>query len=154
MSYFQTKGIKMSTVEKGTKIKVHYKGTLEDGTEFDNSKKRGSTLDFEVGAGLMIKGFDENVLGMGEGEVRTFTLEPEEAYGPIHRDAFTNFPKERFGEDMQLEIDGIVQGQGPNGEPVVARITEIKENFVTLDFNHPLAGKNLTFEVELIEIEG
>tara|TARA_R100000353_G_scaffold175209_1_gene144967 strand:+ start:1813 stop:2292 length:480 start_codon:yes stop_codon:yes gene_type:complete len=152
---FNTQGIKkMSTVEKGTKIKIHYKGTLDDGTEFDNSKTRGTTLDFEVGAGLMIKGFDNNVIGMGEGEVRTFTLSPEEAYGPVHRDAFTDFPREKFGNDIVLEVDSVVQGHGPQGEPVMARICEIKDDTVKLDFNHPLAGKNLTFEVELIEIEG
>jgi peptidylprolyl isomerase len=153
MPYFQTKGIKMSTVEKGTKIKVHYKGTLEDGTEFDNSKKRGSTLDFEVGAGLMIKGFDENVLGMGEGEVRTFTLEPEEAYGPVIEEAYRLFPKEAFG-DNDIEVGGVVQGQNGQGQPMMARVANISDDGILLDLNHPLAGKNLTFEVELIEIEG
>ena len=142
----------MSTVEKGTKIKVHYKGTLEDGTEFDNSKNRGSTLDFEVGAGLMIKGFDENVVGMGEGEVRTFTLAPEEAYGPIHEEAYRLFPKEAFG-DNAIEVGGFVEGNNGNGQPMMARVANISEDGVLLDLNHPLAGKNLTFEVELLEIE-
>ena len=142
----------MSTVEKGTKIKVHYKGTLEDGTEFDNSKKRGSTLDFEVGAGLMIKGFDKNVVGMGEGEVRTFTLEPEEAYGPVIEEAFRLFPKDVFG-DNNVEVGGVVQGQNSQGQPMMARVANISDDGVLLDLNHPLAGKNLTFEVELIEIE-
>ena len=95
-----TRNKTMSTVEKGTKIKIHYKGTLEDGTEFDNSKTRGATLDFEVGAGLMIKGFDTNVLGMGEGEVKTFTLAPEEAYGPVVEEAFRLFPKDAFGDNV------------------------------------------------------
>tara|TARA_Y100000004_G_C8734977_1_gene335862 strand:+ start:220 stop:651 length:432 start_codon:yes stop_codon:yes gene_type:complete len=143
----------MSTVEKGTKIKVHYKGTLEDGTEFDNSKNRGSTLDFEVGAGLMIKGFDENVVGMGEGEVRTFTLAPEEAYGPIHEEAFRLFPKDVFG-DNDIEVGGFVEGNNGQGQPMMARIADISDEGILLDLNHPLAGKNLTFEVELIEIEG
>lgn len=143
----------MSTVEKGTKIKVHYKGTLEDGTEFDNSKNRGSTLDFEVGAGLMIKGFDENVVGMGEGEVRTFTLAPEDAYGPIHEEAYRLFPKEAFG-DNDIEVGGVVEGNNGQGQPMMARIANISDDGVLLDLNHPLAGKNLTFEVELIEIEG
>jgi peptidylprolyl isomerase len=142
----------MSTVEKGTKIKIHYKGTLEDGTEFDNSKARGSTLDFEVGAGLMIQGFDNNVLGMGEGEVRTFTLAPEEAYGPIIEEAYRLFPKEAFG-DNSIEIDSVVEGHNGQGQPMMARIADISDEGVLLDLNHPLAGKDLTFEVELIEIE-
>ena len=143
----------MSTVEKGTKIKVHYKGTLDDGTEFDNSKNRGATLDFEVGAGLMIKGFDENVVGMGEGEVRTFTLAPEEAYGPIHEEAYRLFPKEAFG-DNDIEVGGVVEGSNGQGQPMLARVANISDDGVLLDLNHPLAGKSLTFEVELIEIEG
>lgn len=142
----------MSTVEKGTKIKVHYKGTLDDGTEFDNSKNRGSTLDFQVGAGMMIKGFDENVVGMGEGEVRTFTLAPEEAYGPIHEEAYRLFPKEAFG-DNDIEVGGVVEGNNGQGQPMMARIANISDEGVLLDLNHPLAGKDLTFEVELIEIE-
>ena len=142
----------MDTVEKGTKIKIHYKGTLEDGTEFDNSKDRGATLDFEVGAGQMIKGFDSNVLGMGEGEVRTFTLEPEEAYGLIHEEAYRLFPKEAFG-DNDIEVGGVVEGSNGQGQPMLARISNISDDGVLLDLNHPLAGKNLTFEVELIEIE-
>ena len=147
-----TRNKKMSTVEKGTKIKVHYKGTLDDGTEFDNSKNRGATLDFEVGAGLMIKGFDENVVGMGEGEVRTFTLAPEEAYGPIHEEAYRLFPKEAFGEN-DIEVGGVVEGSNGQGQPMLARVANISDDGVLLDLNHPLAGKSLTFEVELIEIE-
>ena len=142
----------MSTVEKGTKIKIHYKGTLDDGTEFDNSKSRGATLDFEVGAGLMIKGFDDNVLGMGEGEVKTFTLTPEEAYGPVIDEAFRTFPKEAFGEN-DIEVGGFVEGSNGQGQPMMARIANISDDGVLLDLNHPLAGKDLTFEVELIEIE-
>ena len=125
---------------------------MEDGTEFDNSKNRGSTLDFEVGAGLMIKGFDENVVGMGEGEVRTFTLAPEEAYGPIHEEAFRLFPKDVFG-DNDIEVGGFVEGNNGQGQPMMARIADISDEGILLDLNHPLAGKNLTFEVELIEIE-
>ena len=144
----------MSTVEKGTKVKVHYVGTLDDGTQFDNSKKRGNTLDFQVGAGMMIKGFDDAVTGMGEGEVKTITISSQEAYGDVEKDAFTDFPRTRFGEDLDLEVGGIVQGAGPQGEPIMARISSLDEDTVTLDFNHPLAGKDLTFEIELIEIEG
>lgn len=148
-----TRNKTMSTVEKGTKIKIHYKGTLEDGTEFDNSKTRGATLDFEVGAGLMIKGFDTNVLGMGEGEVKTFTLAPEEAYGPVVEEAFRLFPKDAFGDNV-VEVGGIVEGNNGQGQPMMARIADISDEGVLLDLNHPLAGQNLTFEVELIEIEG
>ena len=142
----------MDTVGKGTKIKVHYKGTLTDGTEFDNSKNRGSTLDFEVGSGLMIKGFDNNVLGMGEGEVKTFTITPEEAYGPLLEEAYQLFPKKAFGEN-NIEVGGFVEGSNGQGKAMMARIADISDEGILLDLNHPLAGKDLTFEVELIEIE-
>tara|TARA_R110002020_G_C15947650_1_gene745298 strand:- start:147 stop:581 length:435 start_codon:yes stop_codon:yes gene_type:complete len=142
----------MSLVTEGHNVKVHYKGTLEDGTEFDNSRTRGKALEFQVGAGQMIKGFDDAILGMGLGEVKTFTLTPEDAYGPVHQEGFRDFPKEAFGTDIELEIDGVVHGSTPTGQPMVAKVAAINEDTVTLDLNHPLAGKDLTFEIEVIEI--
>jgi len=142
----------MSTVKEGNTVSVHYKGTLDDGTEFDNSKVRGSTLEFKVGGGQMIKGFDNAVVGMGLGEVKTFTLTPDEAYGDVNENAVQEYPRSIFG-DTEIEVDGVVQGSSPTGQPMIARVKEIKEETVMLDLNHPLAGKELTFEVELINIE-
>jgi peptidylprolyl isomerase len=142
----------MSLVKEGHSVKVHYKGTLDDGTEFDNSRSRGQTLEFEVGTGQMIKGFDTALVGMGLGEVKTFTLSSDDAYGPVHDEAFRDFPREAFGEDVELEVDGVVHGSTPTGQPMIAKVTAISEETVTLDLNHPLAGKDLTFEVELLEI--
>jgi len=144
---------KMSTVQKGTNIKVHYKGTLKDGTEFDNSRSRGQTLNFEVGSGQMIPGFDTAVVGMGIGEVKSFELTPDEAYGEATEEAVQDFPRTAFGTDIELEVDGVVHGSSPTGQPMIAKVKAINEETVTLDFNHPLAGEDLMFEVELIEIE-
>jgi peptidylprolyl isomerase len=142
----------MNTVEEGTIVKVHYKGTLEDGTEFDNSRGRGDTLEFQVGGGQLIKGFDTAVTGMGLGEVRTVTIPPCDAYGEVQADAFREYPRGMFGEDIEMEVGGVIQGSGPQGEPLMAKVSALSDTLVTLDHNHPLAGQDLTFEIELIEI--
>ena len=141
----------MATVGKGHNVKVHYKGTLTDGTEFDNSRTRGETLDFQVGSGQLIKGFDSAVNGMGIGEVKTVTLKPADAYGDTDPAAIVEYPKSAFAPGTQLEVGHTVQGTGPTGQPVMAKITSLNEETVTLDHNHPLAGEELTFEIELIE---
>jgi FKBP-type peptidyl-prolyl cis-trans isomerase 2 len=139
-------------VKNGFNVKVHYKGTLSDGTEFDNSKLRGETLDFEVGTPGLIKGFNEAVVGMTKGETKTFSLAAAEAYGQVISEAFQNVPKTQFDDDFIFEVGGAVMGQGPQG-PFRATIHEIEDESVVLDFNHPLAGKDLTFQVEVVEVE-
>ena len=142
----------MSLVKEGQNVKVHYKGTLDDGTEFDNSRTRGQVLEFQVGTGQMIKGFDAAMVGMGLGEVKTFTLTSDDAYGPVQDEAFRDFPRDAFGADIKLEIDGVVHGSSPDGQAMIAKVAAINEETVTLNLNHPLAGKDLTFEIELVEI--
>tara|TARA_R110001592_G_scaffold356283_1_gene657905 strand:- start:89 stop:517 length:429 start_codon:yes stop_codon:yes gene_type:complete len=139
-------------VKNGHNVKVHYKGTLADGTEFDNSKTRGKTLDFEVGSKNLIQGFNTAVVGMTQGETKTFSITPDDAYGQVDPEAFQNVPKTQFGEDFVFEIGGAVMGQGPQG-PFRATIHEVQDSQIVLDFNHPLAGKDLTFQVELVEVE-
>jgi peptidylprolyl isomerase len=141
----------MMVVKEGHNVKVHYKGTLSDGTEFDNSKNRGSTLDFEVGSGQLISGFDSAVQGMGIGEVKTITLSPNDAYGEIDPTLTQEYPKTIFPSDMEFATGLEVVGQAPTGQPMVATVESFTDNTVTLNHNHPLAGKELTFEIELIE---
>ena len=138
-------------VESGHNVQVHYKGTLNDGTEFDNSRERGNTLDFKVGSGQMIKGFNDALMGMSEGEVKTVTLPPEDAYGPRIDEALRPVPKEAFDDDIDLELGKVVQGNSPHG-PFFAKIHSFDEAEVVLDFNHPLAGQALKFEIELVSI--
>ena len=138
-------------VETGHSVKVHYKGTFDDGTEFDNSKFRGQTLDFTVGSAQMLKGFNDAVVGMEVGETKSVTLTAAAAYGPIDPHAFQDCPKDKF-ENMDIEIGGMIRGNSPEG-PFMAKIHEIQEDNVVLDFNHPLAGKDLNFEIELVKIE-
>lgn len=138
---------------KGRTVNVHYVGTFDDGTEFDNSRTRGETISFEVGAGQMIKGFDSAVNGMTIGQTKTVTLTPDEAYGQVNPEAFQTVPEEMFENFGTLNIGETVTGVAQNGQQFAARIHSVQENAVTLDFNHPMAGKSLNFEVELVSVE-
>lgn len=143
----------MSVVENGNTVSVHYRGTLNDGTEFDSSHSRGETLSFEVGAGQMITGFDAALPGMTVGETKNITLAAEQAYGESNPEAITDVPKSSFPDGFNFQVNSVVQGQNDLGQPVVGTINEIKENDVTIDFNHPMAGKDLNFEIELVSID-
>jgi len=139
-------------VETGHNVQVHYKGTLADGTEFDNSHRRGAPIDFRVGSGRMLPGFNDAVVGMKEGQKKSITLSPEEAYGPHNPKAMQVIPRERFGEDFEFEVGGVIRGNGPRG-PFLAKIQSVEDSQVVLDMNHPLAGEQLNFEIELMSIE-
>jgi|ETNvirnome_6_100_1030635.scaffolds.fasta_scaffold59421_3 peptidylprolyl isomerase len=145
----------MKTVEVGNNVKIHYVGTLTDGTEFDNSRTRGETLAVEVGAPGIIAGFTKALVGMTEGETKTVTLPPEEAYGERHEDAIQTVPMAAFGPDFDFILGGTIQGNGPRG-PFLAKIHALEEEAqqVLLDMNHPLAGEQLTFNIEMVEIAG
>ena len=141
----------MQQVKSGDKIKVHYHGRLDDGQTFDTSAGR-EPLEFEVGSGMVIKGFDEGVKGMVVGDKRTIRIPFAEAYGPRNPEMVIEMPKNRFPKDMELEVGlplGMSDGQGQQFEVVV---TEIKDDTVILDANHPLAGQDLIFDLELVEI--
>jgi FKBP-type peptidyl-prolyl cis-trans isomerase 2 len=143
----------MQQVKSGDKVKVHYHGRLTSGDTFDSSEGR-EPLEFEVGGGMVIKGFDDGVTGMAVGEKRTINIPAEEAYGQINEEMVIEFPKANFPPDMQLEAGMplmMSNGQGQNFQVVVI---EIKEETVILDANHPLAGKELIFDLELVEIVG
>jgi FKBP-type peptidyl-prolyl cis-trans isomerase 2 len=142
----------MGTVINGNTVSVHYRGTLEDGTEFDSSHNRGETLTFQVGSGQMIEGFDANVVGMKVGEIKNITLDANKAYGEHNSEAIQEVSKEVFPPDFEFVVGATVQGQGPNGQPVVAKILSEQDETATLDFNHPLAGHKLNFEIEMVEI--
>lgn len=143
----------MQQVKKGDTVKVHYHGKLEDGNTFDSSEGR-EPLEFEVGNGMVIAGFDEGVTGMQTGEKKTIHIPVDEAYGPVQEEMIMEFPRDRFPADMIPEVGmqlNMSNGQGQNF-PVV--IVEVKDAVVVLDANHPLAGKNLIFDLELVEIAG
>ena len=140
-------------VKKGDKIKVHYHGKLDDGTTFDSSEGR-DPLAFEVGSGMVIPGFDAGVTGMEKGDKKTIKIPSDEAYGPTLDEMIMEFPKERFPEDMKPEIGMTLNMSNQEGQSFPVVIKEVKDDVVVLDANHPLAGKDLTFDLELVEIEG
>lgn len=133
---------------EGTIVRVHYRGTLEDGVEFDTSRG-GEPLEFTVGMNQVIPGFESAVTDLAVGESAEVTIAPEDAYGPYHDEAIQIVPFTAFAQDP---CEGaVVQLLGPEGEQIAATITKVDGEDVTLDFNHPLAGKALTFEIELVE---
>ncbi len=140
-------------IENGQRVSLHYTGRLTDGTVFDSSIERGRPLHFVVGAGVVLPDFEKAVCTMQIGEKKTFDLTSEQAYGPYHKEAIQEMPKERFGDDLDLTEGTMLSGTAPNGQPIQAKILGVKEDVVTLDFNHPLAGKDINFEVELLSIE-
>jgi FKBP-type peptidyl-prolyl cis-trans isomerase 2 len=140
-------------IESGQTVSVHYVGKLDDGTEFDNSRLRGEAISVEVGSGTLIAGFDTALLGMTVGETKSFKINSEDAYGEVNPEAFHTVPHSQFPPGHDFVLDEVVQGQSADGQPVMARISGLGEEEVTLDFNHPLAGKTLNFEIEVLSAE-
>jgi FKBP-type peptidyl-prolyl cis-trans isomerase 2 len=140
-------------VKTGDVVRVHYTGTLVDGSQFDSSVGR-NPLEFTVGAGQMIAGFDAGVLGMAVGEKKTLQIDPDHGYGQSNPEAIIEFPRTNVPEGMEIEIGMQLNLQNEYGQPVPVVIMEITEEVVIMDANHSLAGKDLIFEVELVEIVG
>ena len=143
----------MAQVKSGDKIKVHYHGKLTNGETFDSSAGR-EPLEFEVGSGMVIPGFDDGVTGMTVGEKKTVNIPFGEAYGPKNPEMVIEMPKDRFPEDMQVEVGMPLMMNDQQGQQFQVTIVEIKDDAVMLDANHPLAGQDLIFDLELVEIVG
>lgn len=141
----------MAGVKKGDTVKVHYTGRLEDGTVFDSSIG-GEPLQFKVGEGMLIEGFEKSVIGMNVGESKTVNIDAEKAYGPYHDELVAIIGRDRFPEDLELEVGQQLQLRQENGHVIFVTVVDITENNVTLDANHPLAGRTLVFDIQLVEI--
>ena len=136
----------------GDRIKVDYVGKLEDGSVFDSSEDHGKPLEFEVGKGHVIKGFDNAVVGMVEGEEKEFSISPSDAYGEHDPTLVQKVPREIFPQDAELSPGLLFEAGLPTGEKVPAMITAVNSNTVSVDLNHPLAGKTLNFKIKIKEI--
>jgi peptidylprolyl isomerase len=143
----------MQQVKSGDKVKVHYHGKLTSGETFDSSEGR-QPLEFEVGSGMVIKGFDDGVTGMKVGEKKTLNIPSHEAYGEKNPDYIIEYPKTQFPADMQLELGMPLVMSNAGGQQFQVKVTEIKDEVIVLDANHPLAGEELIFDIELVEIVG
>lgn len=138
----------MSQVKNGDTVKVHYTGTLADGTVFDSSLER-EPLEFTLGEGQIIPGFEKTVLGMSAGESRTVTIPAEEAYGPYREEMVLEVPRTQLPADMQPQVGMQLQIGEEQGEGMLVQIATVTDAQITLDANHPLAGKDLTFNIQL-----
>lgn len=141
----------MSQAKQGDSVKVHYTGKLDDGTVFDSSVGR-EPLDFTVGAGQLIAGFDEAVVGMAVGEKKTVRIAPEQAYGPHNPEMTLQVPRSDLPADIQPELGMQLEASQEGGHSMVVTVVEVTDESVTFDANHPLAGKALTFEIEVVEV--
>lgn len=141
----------MTQVKNGDLVKVHYTGKLVNGEQFDSSAGR-EPLEFTVGAGQMIKGFDDAMPGMAIGEKKTITIAPEDGYGHRSEEAIIEFPKENVPADMVLEPGMPLTLSNQQGQPVPVIVVEVKDDIIILDANHFLAGQDLIFDIELVEI--
>lgn len=141
----------MAQVKNGDTVKVHYRGYFDDETTFDSSEGR-DPLEFQVGSGHVIKGFDEGVVGMERGEKKTIHIKANDAYGPSMPENVIEFPKTQFPPDMNPEVGMQLNLRSQDGQNIPVVITEVKDEVVVLDANHPLAGRDLTFDIEVVEI--
>lgn len=141
----------MSDAQTGDTVKVHYTGTLDDGTVFDSSRG-GDPLEFTLGEGELIAGFDAAVLGMIPGETKKVSIPSDEAYGPYFEEMVHEIDRADIPADVALAVGGQLMAPQPDGNPLILTILEFDDEVVTVDANHPLAGRDLIFEIELLEV--
>jgi FKBP-type peptidyl-prolyl cis-trans isomerase 2 len=139
-------------VKKGDKIKVEYTGSFDDGTVFDDSASHGKPLEFEAGAGHVIPGFDNAVIGMKKGEEKIVKITPAEGYGEVNPELVKEVPRDRLPKEQDPKPGMMLVIGLPNGAQLPAKIVSVKEGLVTIDLNHPLAGQTLNFKCKVTEI--
>ena len=141
----------MAEVKSGDVVRIHYTGKLTDGTEFDSSAGR-DPLEFEVGAGQIISGLDDHVNGLSVGEKSSVTIPAAQAYGPHDPNRVQPVPRAQIPEGIDLAVGTRLQATTPDGQPLALTVVDLSEEEVTVDANHPLAGQDLVFDVEVVEI--
>ncbi len=141
----------MATIKEGDTVKVHYTGKIENGTIFDSSKER-EPLEFTIGEGKLIPGFEKAIVGMNVGDSNTVTIPSDEAYGEKRDDMVVDVNRDQIPEDIKPEVGQQLQIQQKDGDAIPVVITDVTDDAVKLDANHPLAGEDLTFEIEIVEV--
>jgi peptidylprolyl isomerase len=145
-------GERMSTAKSGDLVKVHYRGTLQDGTVFDSSYE-GEPLEFTLGQGQIIPGFEQAVQGMTPGDSKTVQVEQDQAYGNYDESKLINVQRANLPDNIQPEEGMVLQVNSQDNDVFYVTVSEVKDEEVVLDGNHPLAGKDLTFEIELVDLQ-
>ena len=146
------KGAYMAQAKHGDTVQIHYTGKLDDGFVFDTSLER-EPLEFQIGGGFVLEGFEQAVIDMNPGDSKTFTISAENAYGPYRQEMVMLVPKEQIPPHITPEIGQQIQINDKElAQPMVVSITNISDEGITLDANHPLAGRDLTFEIKLVAI--
>lgn len=140
-------------VKENSNVTVHYVGTLENGDEFDNSYKKGTPLSFTIGEGKVLKGFESPLVGKEVGDKVEISLTAKEAYGEVNENAISEISKDTIPSSVEIVKDGFIRGKTQSGHDVLAKVIDIKENSYILDLNHPLAGKDLKFDIEILEVK-
>ncbi len=140
-------------VEKNDVVKVEYTGKFDDGTVFDTSEKHGQPLEFEVGSGKVIKGFDEAILGMAKDEEKEIELDPSQAYGDRKEEYVQKVPKDQMPQGVDIKPGMVLAVKAPNGQEFPASVAEVEDETVTIDMNSPLAGKVLHFKLKVVDIK-
>lgn len=143
--------IAMNKVKDKNTVSVHYTGTLATGEVFDTSKDR-EPLSFTMGAGQMIPGFEEAVRGMEINETKKVTIPPKDAYGEVREEMVQNISREQLPPDLTPVVGQQLASQLPDGEQIIVSVTEVADDHITIDANHPLAGKELNFEIKVVAI--
>jgi len=141
----------MNQAKTGDTVRVHYRGTLKGGSVFDESKK-ATPLQFKIGEGMLLPDFEQAVIGMNQGESKTIAIDAEHAYGEHRDDLLIEVDRSQFPDHINPELGLQLRLNQQDGTPITVAISAVDESSVTLDANHPLAGKNLTFNIELVEI--
>jgi FKBP-type peptidyl-prolyl cis-trans isomerase 2 len=141
----------MAQAKNGDTVKVHYKGLLEDGTVFDDSSER-DPLQFTIGGGQLIPGFEQAVIGMNPGESKKVKVLVDDAYGPPREDLVVEINRNEFPVHLEPKVGQQLQYRGEDNKIMIVSVTAVSETNITLDANHPLAGRDLNFELQLIEI--
>jgi len=139
-------------IKKGDKVKVEYTGTFDDGTVFDSSEKHGKPLEFTAGEGKVIKGFDNAVIGMEKGEEKEIKISPQDAYGEHKPELIKKIPRDKIPKEPEPKPGMMLAVNTPDGKQFPALIKEVNDKEVTIDLNHPLAGKNLNFKFKLVDV--
>lgn len=144
----------MTQAQTGDKVKVHYTGSLDDGTHFDSSRERDEPLEFKLDGCSVIPGFERAVLGMSPGDSTVIRIPADEAYGRYNEDLVVTLSRDEMPPRLDPQVGQRLHTRQEDGTPVSLTVVEVTDQTVTLDANHPLAGKDLTFDIELMEITG